>query len=314
MDKGPTWVYGITTVPERKESTLKDTIASLKEAGFTQPLLFVDGEDEPTWWKNRYGLRTIGRYPRIGAWGNWFLALHEMYVRVPNASRYVLFQDDIVAVKNLRQYLETQPFPKKAYWNLITYPDNYMIAPDKGTIGWFPASARKRGLGAQGLVFDREGVMALLTSQHAQSRPQHADRGKQNIDGGVVDALNRVGIKELVHNPSLIKHVNSKSIIGHGPQPEASSFPGAAFDAMEFTKLKSMQSVAGAWMFGDHVARALSTVGITPERVTEWIGAECGCKERRQRLNELGVWGKRVLDGAVSGAKEKLEGLMGRKL
>lgn len=307
---GPTWVYGVTTVPERREKELARTLASLKNGGFPQPLLFVDGEDETGWWKTKYGLRTIGRFPRIGAWGNWFLAINEMYIRNPAAGRYVLFQDDIVVMKNLRQYLERISFPGRSYWNLITYPKNYELAK-KDVLGFYPASSKTRGLGAQGLVFDRQGVLTLLTSAMTHSRPQDEKRGKINVDGGIVDAMNKAGYKELVHNPSLIKHINGSSIIGHGPQPEATSFLGENADAMNLEEMVKRNRV---WPWGDVVSKALSTIGVTPERVSEWIGADCGCKERRQRLNELGDWSGKVINGAISNAKERLEGLVGKKL
>ena len=40
---------------------------------------------------------------------------------------------------------------------------------------------------------------------------------------------------------------------------------------------------------GDIVAAGLSAVGITPERVSKALGVkDCGCKQRQQKLNELG--------------------------
>ena len=39
---------------------------------------------------------------------------------------------------------------------------------------------------------------------------------------------------------------------------------------------------------GDYVARALSAIGITEERVSAVIGRPCGCSERAEKLNELG--------------------------
>ena len=43
---------------------------------------------------------------------------------------------------------------------------------------------------------------------------------------------------------------------------------------------------------GDYVAKGLSAVGVTPEKVSKVIGRDCGCNKRKQRLNKLGkkVW------------------------
>lgn len=46
---------------------------------------------------------------------------------------------------------------------------------------------------------------------------------------------------------------------------------------------------------GDLVESALSSIGITSERVSKWIGTECGCKERKEKLNMLTIWANRVL-------------------
>lgn len=60
---------------------------------------------------------------------------------------------------------------------------------------------------------------------------------------------------------------------------------------------------------GDEVEKALVTVGVTKELVERWLG-ECRCQERRERLNTLGSWARRVLAGKVSDAKEWLTKLM----
>ena len=64
---------------------------------------------------------------------------------------------------------------------------------------------------------------------------------------------------------------------------------------------------------GDLVANALSTVGITPERVENWLGKPCGCKERQRKLNQLGSWARRVISGKTDDAKHYLDMIIGRK-
>ena len=48
---------------------------------------------------------------------------------------------------------------------------------------------------------------------------------------------------------------------------------------------------------GDHVEAALTKLGITSDRVEKWIGRKCGCRERKEKLNRLGAWAKKVLSG-----------------
>jgi hypothetical protein len=62
---------------------------------------------------------------------------------------------------------------------------------------------------------------------------------------------------------------------------------------------------------GDRIEQALTLVGLTKERVERWIGPECGCTERQERLNALGAWAGRVLRGKVDHALLYLKGIMG---
>lgn len=62
---------------------------------------------------------------------------------------------------------------------------------------------------------------------------------------------------------------------------------------------------------GDLVERALSSVGLTKDRVEAWLGRECHCRERQERLNQLGNWARRVLSGKAEGAAEHLDRLTG---
>lgn len=39
---------------------------------------------------------------------------------------------------------------------------------------------------------------------------------------------------------------------------------------------------------GDFVAACLSVIGVTKERVSRWLGYDCGCAQRQARWNELG--------------------------
>ena len=61
---------------------------------------------------------------------------------------------------------------------------------------------------------------------------------------------------------------------------------------------------------GDAIHSALSSVGITPERVERWLGRPCGCHERQEKLNQLGWWAKRVLTGKRDRAGEYLDGII----
>jgi hypothetical protein len=52
---------------------------------------------------------------------------------------------------------------------------------------------------------------------------------------------------------------------------------------------------------GDRIESALTTMGITKERVETWLG-NCGCQQRQEKLNALGYWAQRVLAGYTKSA------------
>ena len=61
---------------------------------------------------------------------------------------------------------------------------------------------------------------------------------------------------------------------------------------------------------GDQVQQALTRVGITKDRVEQWLGRPCHCLERQAKLNALGFWARRVLKGSLDRMTEILERIM----
>lgn len=66
-----------------------------------------------------------------------------------------------------------------------------------------------------------------------------------------------------------------------------------------------------ALMLGDIVSKALEKVGVTPERISEFLGRPCRCKERRAKLNSLSAWAVRVVSGKTDNMRGHLGGIMG---
>lgn len=230
------WSYCMTTVPSRSNTTFPRTLESLMNAGFEEPRLFIDGarQQEAQDIYGQYNLPITSHFPTIRTAGTWILALYEIYVRNPWAARYAIFQDDFVTVKNLRAYLERVKYPSKGYLNLYTFPCNEIpsLLP-KGHIGWYPSN--QLGRGAVALVFSSEAARGILGSMYMTDRFQDKDRGYRAIDGGIVEAVKRIGEgwKEYVHSPSLVQHIGDVSSMGNSKHQKAASFPGENFDALE---------------------------------------------------------------------------------
>ena len=233
------WAFGVTTVPERRRTALPKTLESLAGAGFYHPHLFVDGERDPVSWRDQFRCEVAARWPKLRAYGSWCMALGELYLLHPAADRFALFQDDVLAARNLKHYLDSQPLPPYRYWNLITYPRN--MACSGGKPGWFPSA--QRGWGAQGYVFSNQAAVALLSSRYMAERPKDTNRGHKSIDGGVSCALRREppgprGERwaELCHNPTLLRHQPGPSAIGNEAQPNSAGWRGEEWDCLEMLR------------------------------------------------------------------------------
>lgn len=61
---------------------------------------------------------------------------------------------------------------------------------------------------------------------------------------------------------------------------------------------------------GDRLKNFLDSMGITEDRVSNWIGRPCGCKERIAKINSLHRWFKRFSPLKNTNAKEYLERIM----
>lgn len=223
------WAYGITTVPLRLDDYFPRTLASLQNAGFETPHLFIDGCNDLRPYA-KYNLATTIHWPNARTMGNWYLALVELYIREPNADRYAIFQDDFVTYRNLKKYLEKVPYPGDGYCNLYTFPKNQDLAP-AGKIGWYESN--QKGKGAVATVMNRECLTTLMKSDHLINKMRDSSRGHKSVDGGIVTAIKDVGWKEYVHNPSLVQHIGLLSSMQNRQHPESTSFRGEDFDALE---------------------------------------------------------------------------------
>ena len=224
------WAYGVTTVESRLDTYLIPTLNSLEKAGFEKPRLFVDDSEETCKYYH-LGLPLTNHHPKLSIFGNWVLALWELYIREPEADRFALFQDDFITYKNLRPYLEKQKFPDKGYWNLYTVPQNQKLS--NGQKGFYLSN--QKGRGAVALVFNRDRVCNLLQHDHLVTKPQNALVRKRlkNLDGCISETMKKCGCQEFVHNPSLVQHTGRISSLQNVQQPIADNFLGEDFDALE---------------------------------------------------------------------------------
>ena len=64
---------------------------------------------------------------------------------------------------------------------------------------------------------------------------------------------------------------------------------------------------------GDAVESALTLVGITKDRVEKFLGRPCDCRERKEKLNRLSAWAKRIVSGETEKAEDYLNEIIGSR-
>lgn len=251
------WAYGITTVPSRAKNLLAQTLTSLANAGFDKPVLFVDGMEDG-WEPPTLNLGGIVMFhPKIGHVPNWMMALLHLYSTQPQADLYAIFEDDLLATKNLRTYLERCPYPQQGYWNLITHPENLFLT--QGVDGWHQSN--QRGRGAVGLVFSRHVARTILSSHIFLDRPIV---GSPAADGMVIDAIGILGYKEYIHCPTLLQHIGGgQSVMGH----KYGEMPGWRGEEFDLSTINSTEEVE----MNETLALARMISPNTP-RPNVWLG------------------------------------------
>lgn len=239
------WAISVTTVSSRLTNLLPESLKYIRDAGFPSPTIYIDGDTNPTKWKEHFGLPVVSRTENIRTAGHWHLTALETYIRNREAEIYAFFQDDLALNVNVREYLErTIDYGADRYYNLYTANSNNLLIPMEientngrlvRKVGWFKSN--QFGRGAVALVFTKPVLIALLSSYEFVTRHQDAHRGWRAVDGGIVDALKKVGIEEWVHNPSLAQHRGAESSMANQKHKPAATFVSQHHDALSYLDL-----------------------------------------------------------------------------
>lgn len=238
------WAISVTTVSSRLTNLLPESLKYIRDAGFPSPTIYIDGDTNPTKWKEHFGLPVISRTENIRTAGHWHLTALETFIRNREAEIFAFFQDDIALNVNVRQYLErTIDYSDDRYYNLYTANSNNLLIPTEQyqgrqvrKVGWFKSN--QYGRGALALVFTKPVLISLLSSYQFVTRHQDVHRGWRAIDGGIVDAMKTEGIEEWVHNPSLCQHRGSESSMSNRKHKPAATFISQYHDAMSYLDSK----------------------------------------------------------------------------
>ncbi len=63
-------------------------------------------------------------------------------------------------------------------------------------------------------------------------------------------------------------------------------------------------------MISSLLETALAAAGISADRIEWWLGMPCGCRERREKLDAVEAWARRIMGGRIEKAEKYLNDLL----
>jgi hypothetical protein len=210
------WAAGVTTAP-RPVATLERTLRSLADAGWSAVRLFAEpGSLIPA----AFGMLPVTwRESRVGAFGNWHLALSELFMRDPKADAYLLCQDDVLLSRRAREYLETELWPASSLGAFSLYAGGPQFS--QLPTGFHVDASGWEARGALAYVFPNAAVRLLLGHPYVLNhRRRGPNAGMADIDGVVGAWCLASGLPAYIHAPSLARHIGDISTIHTGAQNE----------------------------------------------------------------------------------------------
>jgi hypothetical protein len=181
------WAVGVITAP-RPVPTLERTKSSLRATGFSEFEVFEDTR-------------------RAGCWPTWLDALKSLASRHPDATAYLMVEDDCIFCRDLPSYLEHSGWPSV---------NTAICSP------YCPAPYRRKVAGWHRENHSWSLVSAVCWSIHpVAARKLITDlanlRSRSGTDAYVGRWAAQNGFDIWFHTPSLVQHIgNGNSAAGHG--------------------------------------------------------------------------------------------------
>jgi len=235
------WAVGVTTAP-RLVPTLARCVASIQAAGWSDLRIFAEpGSDLKGLGA---GAEVIQRTERLGAFRNFVASMRELLAEHSKAQAILLFQDDVILCREVRDFLERDlwPSPKTGVISIYT-PNHKVYAPEdvKGC-RWINS---KWLIGACALAFPRHVAEAIVAHPLAKNwrgaakGSQPVPHLKKAVDCYVGHAVAELNLRAYYYNPSMVQHIATTSAIGHGGangKRRSGTFPGETHRAIELYK------------------------------------------------------------------------------
>ena len=203
------WAVAVTTAP-REQVTLGQTLQSLASAGWGSGTIFAEPEAEIP--AGLDGFEVVRRRQTMGAWGNFYLALTELYLSDPHADAYFMCQDDVIYQAGLRKYLEAELWPGSRVGVVSLHTPSHQR--EQGRRGFYAKEVGWGAWGAMGFVFSNPAARSLLRDGRVLDHRQRGNRGGMfNVDSVVGEWCLRTRRDYFLHAPSLSQHIGASSTL-----------------------------------------------------------------------------------------------------
>jgi hypothetical protein len=189
-------------------------VDSLIRAGWTDPVIFVDGKVDLA---SRFdSLRITHRINQLGAWPNFLLGLQELLFAEPDADAYMMLQDDAVFCDgvDVKMYLEENVLWPGTSPSIVSLycPAPYTKQPD----AWH-ALDESWVWGALAFVFPAEVARQITCDESIhRHRWQNKRNGKALIDVTIGQWATRNDLPIHYPVPSLVQHIGHVSTVFSG--------------------------------------------------------------------------------------------------
>jgi hypothetical protein len=99
----PKWTIGVITAPRKKGYYLDQTLRSLKNAGWSDIVVFAEpGSPIP----DDFTGHVVHRRKQYGDWTNWASGLYELFLSEPDTDYFFMAEDDALVCQGAKWYLE----------------------------------------------------------------------------------------------------------------------------------------------------------------------------------------------------------------
>lgn len=234
----PKWAVGLITAPRKGEPTVQRTLESLKKAGWDDVVVFAE-PGAPVEHN-----KVVRRPDRYGDFTNWFTGLVELIISHPRHKYIMMLEDDVVLVRNLRQYLDLRLPKLTPFASASVFCPSYFTRYTDDL--WERKYEGEFTLGTQTVCMTREMALEFISDRdvvrHRSSGVVYFTNPSENTAKDIVIGVwaQKRNLPVCYHNPSLAQHIGDNSTLRSyywkAAQLSAQDFVGEDFDALDLLK------------------------------------------------------------------------------